>query len=230
MLRNTTDRPFAAIFASCSGDVADISNAAYRHAAGFQSVVLSPSSTAGKIANTTAFPKVARFSSSEKFNGRAMAKLVEGFGWKRVVILHEDTLWGESAAEAFATHLRLFVPDSMILNEGNQSFSASAVLAGDIHANSLLDRIEAAEARIVYIAASQHILRAVFSAFYECSSTRTYFASRDDFAWLTAYLTASFGFNEDGTANVTAIRGAEGALSTLELTDLTNPKYNISFL
>ena len=77
---------------------------------------VSPSSTAPSIADSEAYPNVVRLSSSEVSVGSALAALVDHYDWRRLAVLHDDTLWGKGSAEEFQSAFLARTPDGELIN------------------------------------------------------------------------------------------------------------------
>ena len=96
---------FAAVIGpTCSKDVADVAGQEWRGlTSGSRAVVISPGSTTPELKNEAAYPNVARAAGTDEQMAQAFTKLGETFGWDRVAILHDDSMWGAGAAWAFKT-------------------------------------------------------------------------------------------------------------------------------
>lgn len=88
----------------CSNDVTDITDKEWRdedpkHRNNF---VLSGSSTSSTLADDELYPNLARMSTSEVGVGVGFATLArEKFGWRRVAIVHDSSVWGTDSAKQF---------------------------------------------------------------------------------------------------------------------------------
>ena len=79
--------PVAFLGPTCSTDVAEISQSSFREDRDFRGVIVSPSSTAPSIANDTAYPNVARLSTSENRIQIGLREIALEFGWQKVGIV-----------------------------------------------------------------------------------------------------------------------------------------------
>ena len=216
----------------CSNDVADIANAAFRdgtgagghdhrshdhgtasHGTAFHGIVISSSSTAPSLADRAAYPKVARLASSEVYVGRGSALLAERWAWKRVAVVHDDSLWASEGAAAFvAEHeARAGVP---ILNGDVDGTMRGFAVDGftKAAAKAMLQSLERLDAKIVYIVAQPQLQSLIWSTIYEEN-----LLSGEGYAWITAWPSENaFNHADSGALDANAVRGAEGAIGVLE--------------
>ena len=89
--------PVAYIGPGCSGDVEALTNKERRAQEGDNAVVISGSSTAPSLRDDEKYPSLVRFSTPESKAGAGFAKICELYNWKRVGIIHDDTLWASAA-------------------------------------------------------------------------------------------------------------------------------------
>lgn len=180
----------------CSDDVKDITNVEFRATSGFEAIVLSGVSSAPSIGNEAAYPNVARLTSSES---AASASLVALFGWQRVAVIHDDSVWATEAAHAFIKQHtgRKGGSTADIVNAGDEISQGFAVAEFDnetIDIVGLLRRLEELDAKVVYMVAQPRVQRAIWAASYE--SGHVY---GEGYAWITAWPSEDAFLNEDGT-------------------------------
>jgi ABC-type branched-subunit amino acid transport system substrate-binding protein len=169
--------------------VADISSAAARSVGGYDTVVISGSSTAPSLSDETSFPHVARTSTSDGVVQAALAKIVAHFEWRRIVVIHDRTTWGGEAAAAFTGWLQQEMPGCETVAA---AFSYAGFSAGQLNVTDILDEIARVQGRIVYLAMQSTMAGAVFAAFHTRieGGRHPWFERRGDFAWLLAYVDA----------------------------------------
>lgn len=92
---------YATIGPYCSGDVAAVTNAEWRAANNASQVVLSQASSASMLADDQKYVNLARLVTSERGVNIGAAALCNLYGWKRVAIVHENTVWGTDSAMQF---------------------------------------------------------------------------------------------------------------------------------
>lgn len=99
--------PISAVILTCSDDVAAVASEAalsqFLEYTGQSQpyIVVSPSATAPSLSNDTAYPYLARLATSEAEVGAAVTALVESYTWRRIALVHDDSLWGTASAQAF---------------------------------------------------------------------------------------------------------------------------------
>ena len=120
----------AVIGPACSDDVADVAEAEWRTLTGSRAVVISPMSTAPKLGNETAYPNLARTVGTDEHRARAFVELCVTYGWDRVALLHDDSIWGSGGAAAFKTSFEAVDGDIMV----KVDFSLSDFDDGTVHA------------------------------------------------------------------------------------------------
>jgi hypothetical protein len=187
----------AVIGPGCSNDVGAVTSVAARAAGGYDTLVISGSSTAPSLANESGYPNLARMSTSEVLIGVAMARLMAHFAWRRVVVLHDGSVWGRESAASFVASFAHLVPDGRVLNPDTTEFSISAFDAGQLTITDVLDEIARVSGRIVYAAVNPRLMRSIFSAFDARvrAATHTWFQTRDDFAWLLGWASQQMFYN-----------------------------------
>lgn len=99
--RSSSGKHVATIGALCSEDVAAITAAGWRNKTNAPEVVIAAVSTAGILSNSKKYPNLVRMSTSETELNPGLAMMNTAFGWHRVAIIHENTLWGIDAAAHF---------------------------------------------------------------------------------------------------------------------------------
>lgn len=148
-----------ATLASCSNDIAEVSDAVFRadplanpvkYFPRF--VVFSASSTAPSLSDEVAFPNLARLVSNEDSIAMGMTALARKFGWKRLAVLHDSTLWGRETARAFIRAFK-YASDTresgVVLNEDAMEFDLSALDAGALDVTSILASVKASGVAMV---------------------------------------------------------------------------------
>ena len=119
----------AAIGPSCSNDVAAVTSAQSRASSGWNGVVVSPSSTAPVLTDGEQYPNVVRMSTNEIMIGAGLANLVQHYQWRRVAVLHDDSLWGRGSAGAFMSSFLAGSERAELINCPNGGRSVSRQLA-----------------------------------------------------------------------------------------------------
>ena len=147
----------AVIGPACSDDVADLTDAEWRARYGSRAVVISPASSAPNLANEIDYPNLARTTGTDVHRARAFAELCKTFGWDRMALLHDDSVWGRGAAAALKTSVAA-VKGEVIRTV---DFALAAFDDGSVHARELLDRLEAASPRVIVLATQQRVQRAI---------------------------------------------------------------------
>jgi hypothetical protein len=125
--------PLAVFGIPCSDEIGELSKIDWREANNDSSVVFSQSSTATKLADAEEFPLVVRLSSPESIMSSALYKLCVTFGWNRVAIVHDNSVWGTGAAADFVNEAKTADPwfAAITISELNKSY-VSAVTRGAI--------------------------------------------------------------------------------------------------
>ena len=85
----------------CSNDVKAVGSVAARSAGGYDTVIISGASTAPSLADDSAYPNVARMSTGETAIQAGVAQVVAHFGWRRVAVVNDDSVWASESAAAF---------------------------------------------------------------------------------------------------------------------------------
>ena len=99
---------------------AEITNVAFRNT--FPVAVAASSSTAPILANDAEYLNLARLVTSEVYGAAAgAAAIAHHFGWARVAILADSSVWGKGAAQAFMNAYKSISPQYSIINENDAS-------------------------------------------------------------------------------------------------------------
>ena len=203
----------AVIGPSCSDDVAQLGNASWRAAAG-RAVVISHASTAEKIGSASgeaAYANVARTVTpdGERFVG--ISKLCHDyFGWGRLAILHDDSVWAAGGAEGFK---RRFEADGgTVLRglDGNSTvgFELAAFDSGALHVSSLVERLRAVEPSVIVVITQPRVQRAFFAFLHEQRVL-----SGPGYGYITLWMSQDVFLNNASSVNTSAVYGAEGVLA-----------------
>ena len=154
-LEASLPRITAVIGPACSNDVADLTNAEWRASDGSRAVVVSPQSTAPSLADKSAYPNLARTSGTDVHMARAFAKLCEAFGWDRVALLHDDSVWGSGGAAAVKTSVAAVNVEVITTVD----FELAAFDDGSVHVRELIDRLAAASPRGIVLVTQLRVQR-----------------------------------------------------------------------
>lgn len=220
-----------AVFTWCSTEAAELASlnarAQYRFLGWNPYIVFAPASTATELEDELVYPFVVRLSTSDRGVSRATTDVFDEYKWKRAILVHDDTVWGRSSAQAFAD---AFAPN-YILGDGScvadvdcgQStfvddrsvgvpFSLAGLDAGDFTAYDIVNDIDGAgNGNIVVVAAQPRAQRALYAA-----------AFREDvkigvpFGWVTMWPTEDSFVSYDGAVDFDALDGHEGVLGFIE--------------
>ena len=144
----------AVIGPACSNDVAALTNAEWRASDGSRAVVVSPQSTAPTLADKSAYPNLARTTGTDVHMVDAFAKLCEAFGWDRVALLHDDSVWGSGGAAEVKTRVAA-------VNITTVDFELAAFDDGSVHVRELIDRLAAASPRVIVLVTQVRVQRAI---------------------------------------------------------------------
>lgn len=196
----------------CSNDVRDISGTQGRSLANFDGLVISSSSTAPSLDDEDAYPKVARLSTSEVFIGRGSSLLAERWAWKRVAVVHDDSIWASEGAQAFIDEHEER-SGIRVLNGAIDQVTRGFAVEGftEEHAKQMLVLLDSMDAKIVYVVAQPRIQSIIWSTIYDQN-----LLSGEGYAWLTAWPSQNAFLAEDGSIVPNAVRGAEGAIGIIE--------------
>jgi hypothetical protein len=119
-----------------------------------------------------------------------MAQVFAHFEWRRVVVIHDYTIWGTESAAAFISSLDEEVPDADIYTAAFSYANKSAqAVAGHVNVTDLVDEIARVRGRVVFLAVQSSMAREVFVEFDRRTREGLgWFARKGDFAWLLAYV------------------------------------------
>ena len=201
----------AVIGPPCNEDVADVAGQEWRGlTSGSRAVVISPESTTPELKSRDAYPNVVRAGGTDAQMAEAFTKLGDTFGWDRVAILHDNSMWAAGAASAFKAAYKGEVIKTVSFDLS--AFDAGAANSGlggpTVFTHQLLDRLAAALPRVIVLATQPRVQRALFAWSYDHG-----ILSGPGFGWMTFSKNLDDLFhNEDGSVNTSAIRGAEGLL------------------
>ena len=203
----------AVIGPMCSNDVADVAGLKWRESLnGSRAVVISPRSTTPGLGDEVAYPNLARATGTDEHMARAFTKLCDTFGWDRVAILHDDSVWGAGAAAAFKTSFEAANGEIITTVDFDLSaFDAGAAGSGlggpTVYVRELLARLAAASPRVIVLATQLRVQRALFAWAYDHQ-----ILSGPGYGWITFWASEEALHNDDGGVNASAIKGAEGLL------------------
>ena len=219
-LRDAMPQMAAVIGPGCSDDVIDVSSMAARAsraAAGVTSneVFISASSTLTRLSNESFAPNLARLSSTDAYVSTGVARLATiHIGWRRISILHDDTSWALDAASKFTAELES--AGGEVLRD--VAFREADFASGAVTARSLLEELESASTRVLFVAVSQlSTQRALFATSY-----RDGLLHGEGYAWLSSYLDEGAFVDDDGDLDIDAARGADGLLGLRESVDTSS--------
>ena len=217
------DTLYAVIGPFCSDDVADITNATYRAEIGWNGVTISGGSTSPALGTTeaqdAAHPYLARTATPETHVANGLVAIMQQYSWTKVAVVSDDSLWGSGAAQAFREGVLETIPNSEILVVSEIVLSAwDAALATpgpnaalEVLATAMLQTLEDAGAKIIYLAANSRIMREIFRYIY-----RTKITYGAGFVWFTAWVSEGTLTESDGGPCADCLHGAEGVLGLLE--------------
>lgn len=243
--------PLSAVILTCSDDVVSVASteaiSRFENLTGQTEpyVVVSPSATAPTLSDQNLFPYFVRLATSESEIGVAVSHMVNGFTWRDVLIVHDDSLWGTSSAQAFIDRFYYESADHSILGGGrcvkrgvaSCLRSASVELLSDSE-----DTVRTTKAvgisfsldgfddglitgldiinEIADVGASVVFIatypRVQRSIFAASRTTNTNFGT--GFAWLTNLPSEDTFLDENGDVNFDAVVGHQGSLGFLEHT------------
>jgi len=193
----------AVIGPSCSDDVADLAQAEWRARNGSRAVIISPASSAPKLGNKVDYPNLARTVGTDLHRARAFAKLCEAFGWDRVALLHDDSVWGRGGAAAMKASVEA-VGYSV---HTTVDFALAAFDDGTVHARELLDRLDAASPRVIVLVTQLRVQLALYAWAYDHQ-----ILYGPGFGYFTFWPGEDSLHNQDGSVNMSAVQGAKGVL------------------
>ena len=195
----------------CSGDTGTISHKDRMiQPSGYDGIVLSGGSTAPGLTDGKEYPLLARLATNEN---DALAPIIAKYGWMKIAILNDDTIWGTGSYDYFS---RLFKEtsgkDAEILNEDSNTHLRVVDMAAfdadpDGHAVTLLASLKAVDARVIVLIVQQRVQRAIYAAI---ARTNPFDGKR--IALLTTWISVSSMINDDKTPNADAMIGSEGLI------------------
>jgi hypothetical protein len=205
----------------CSDDVAALTSSGSRSTSGNTAVHFSQSSTAPILADHGNYPNLIRLTTNEYGVQAAVVAISQHFRWKRVGVVNDDSTWGQGASSVF---IERFVAEQAheVLNPAvtDRQLTKSQIERGESYADRIIsrvfDKLEAAGARIIWIAANPSVQRAVFSYVYR---HKRMFGKGH--AWITAWLSEGALVGADGLVDSNAVKGAEGLIGVGEGVDLS---------
>ena len=217
-LRSAMPNMTAVIGGACSGALMAMTNAAHRaEVGGRQHLFVSGSSTAPSAANDTAFPNVVRMSTSEAAITDALADLARQLAWQRVAVLSETlSAWSfESAASFEAAHVarggQVLLPPANVPLLNRAECTAADDSAARVSARAQLEWLTSVGAKVLFIPIHPSCSRVLFSEIH-----RSGLLSGTGHAFLTNWLSDSMLYSHDGTVEIDALHGAQGALGIIE--------------
>eukprot|EP00966_Prymnesium_polylepis_P243686 5635168-Prymnesium_polylepis.1 len=140
-------------------------------------------------------------------------------GWRRIAIVSEDTVWATSSAAEFERQFLLLDRFPQVLARSVIETSVSGPTSRAA-IERVLRPIMVSGASIILVAASSAYQRAIYSYIYE--TNQLYGAG---YAWLSTWISEDMLRNADGSANVSAIRGAEGLLTATQHQDTSSVEF-----
>lgn len=188
----------------CSNDI----EALYRHYNGTSpSAMMSADSRAPQLANDLLYPNLARFMPNDNVHMQGVIELFMSYSWKRIAILADDSTWGQGTMLSFRKQLNQRCHDCIIPNEGHTSFSLEAFRKGSLTVASLVKHLHKTDSRIIILITQLDVQRDIYVEVF-----RSKLLYGKGYAWYSAWMTDRCFYNDDGTINADAVRGAEGLL------------------
>jgi len=203
----------AVIGPPCSNDVGDVS--AWMQANNKAAAVISPESSAPQLDDEAKFPNVARYVTNGHVFQTGMVELMMHYGWKRIGVLNDESVWSQGVKDSFVSQLMGRCPTCSITNEGNTTLQTVAFRDGnrtvrDSLAEDLLRLLDTAGTRIAYVITQSDIQRDLYAAMYR---TKTMYGK--GFAWFSGWMPHAI-VQRDGVVDNDAARGAEGVLGWID--------------
>ena len=91
-------------------------------------MVSASSATAPVLSDDNKYPNLARAATSESNGaGAANAAMAAHYGWKRVAILSDDSVWAQGASKAFTDAFKKIDEKNTIINENDPATMSFAV-------------------------------------------------------------------------------------------------------
>ena len=201
---------------SCSNDIADL----YEWLDGPKDnvtlpaggvAVMSPESRASEMTDNTKYPNLARFVPNEPAFQTGVVETFMRFGWTRIGILSDDSLWAQSTKETLLRQLAPRCPHCVITNSASRitmNFSRAAFRDKSITPRSLLEDLVKYDTRVLWIVTQDDIQRDIFASIWQ---TKLLYGAGH--ALYTCWMTErSFFHPQNRTMHHDAVRGAEGLL------------------
>ena len=196
-----------------------------RSSHGSDALVMSESSTATSISDRFNYPNIVRLSSSERLVMESLSVVTKHYGWNRIAVVYDAAdAWASDAARIFSEKLgdaggtvlgnKCVSSSCRTLSEAGSDlkgvrFDESGGLTAS-KADDILDALDDADARIVYVAAhpaDQSIL------FERIKQTQKLYGT--GYAWLSGWLSEDI-FMRNGEVVADAIEGARGLILAKE--------------
>ena len=196
-----------------------------RSSHGSDALVMSESSTATSISDRFNYPNIVRLSSSERLVMESLSVVTKHYGWNRIAVVYDAAdAWASDAARIFSEKLGdaggAVLGDTCVSSSCRTLSEAGSDLKGvrfdesggltASKADDILDALDDADARIVYVAAhpaDQSIL------FERIKQTQKLYGT--GYAWLSGWLSEDI-FMRNGEVVADAIEGARGLILAKE--------------
>ena len=172
--------------------------------------------TAPSIANDTAYPNVARLSTSENRIQHGLTALAKHFGWQKIGIIHSDSTWGSQSAAKFKdTYVEAEVLHEIEikLNEFDASTYANQVA----NCSNWLKEFDDRNVYVLFLYLEPRVSRSLYVASYTSG-----YMSGAGYAYVNGWITESIILNDDGSVNLDAVKGAEGSIGLMEKVETTS--------
>ena len=172
--------------------------------------------TAPSIANDTAYPNVARLSTSENRIQHGLTALAKHFGWQKIGIIHSDSTWGSQSAAKFKdTYVEAEVLHEIEikLNE----FDASTYADQVANCSNWLKEFDDRNVYVLFLYLEPRVSRSLYVASYTSG-----YMSGAGYAYVNGWITESIILNDDGSVNLDAVKGAEGSIGLMEKVETTS--------
>ncbi len=172
--------------------------------------------TAPSIANDTAYPNVARLSTSENRIQNGLTALAKHFGWRKIGIIHSDSTWGsQSAAKFKETYVEAEVLHEIevTLNEFDNSPYTHQVA----NCTTWLQEFQDRDVYVLFLYLEPRVARSLYVASYT-----TQIMAGNGYAYVNGWITESIILNDDGSVNLDAVKGAEGSIGLMEKVETTS--------
>ena len=193
----------------CSSDVKAASE--WMSANNKSFAIISPASTAPQLADEILYPNIARLAASEKVITKGAQQLMNKYGWRRIGILADESVWATGTIAAFIKHLKDNIPGVEITNEDDMTFAHGKIVNKTLDPQTLLKRLDALNTKIVFIATQPYIQREIFETVYQKK-----LLYGKGFAWINAWPSDNAFYNNDSSVNEDAVKGAQGSIAFIE--------------